>query len=135
MLCNPEGCLDAHTTTEEACMENSPRSVRRARRVRTALALGTTLTGETESGTNLLELPVLPVRNTVLLPGMVVPLFIDRDAALCAVEEAMEADHTILIVAQRSEHVLDPLPEDVHAVGTQCSITRVLRMPDGTNSV
>jgi ATP-dependent Lon protease len=116
-------------------MENSSRPVRRARRIRSALAHSGMLTGEMDGGTNLRELPVLPVRNTVLLPGMVVPLFIDREAALRAVEEAMTGDHTILIVAQRSEHVLDPLPEDVYSVGTQCSISRLLRMPDGTNSV
>ncbi|MEO7002535.1 MAG: endopeptidase La [Ktedonobacterales bacterium] len=81
------------------------------------------------------ELPVLPVRNTVLLPNMVVPLFIDRDPALKAVEDALAQDHTILIVAQRSEQTADPLPQDVYTVGVECSVNRVLRMPDGTNSV
>ncbi len=81
------------------------------------------------------ELPILPVRNAVILPHMIVPLFIDREPARCAVEEAMAHDRAILIVAQRSEEVTDPTPDDVYTVGTECTISRVLRMPDGTNSV
>jgi ATP-dependent Lon protease len=81
------------------------------------------------------ELPVLPVRNSVLLPRMVAPLFIDREPALKAVEAAMAVDHTILIVAQRSEHISDPVPQDVYDVGTECVISRVLKMPDGATSV
>ena len=81
------------------------------------------------------ELPVLPVRNTVLLPHMVAPLFIDRDPALKAVEAAMAVDHTILIVAQRSEQISDPVPQDIFDIGTECVISRVLRMPDGATSV
>ncbi|HEX8983650.1 MAG TPA: endopeptidase La [Ktedonobacterales bacterium] len=81
------------------------------------------------------ELPVLPVRNTVLLPHMVAPLFIDREPALKAVEAATEVDHTILIVAQRSEHISDPVPQDIYDMGTECVISRVLRMPDGATNV
>ncbi len=81
------------------------------------------------------ELPVLPVRNTVLLPHMVAPLFIDREPALKAVEAAMALDHTILIVAQRSEQISDPVPQDIYTMGTECVISRVLRMPDGATSV
>ncbi len=81
------------------------------------------------------ELPVLPVRNTVLLPHMVAPLFIDREPALKAVEAATEVDHTILIVAQRSEHISDPVPQDIYEMGTECVISRVLRMPDGATNV
>ena len=81
------------------------------------------------------ELPVLPVRNTVLLPNMVVPLFINREPALNAVEDALDRDHTLLIVSQRAEQTDDPLPQDVYSVGVECSVNRVLRMPDGTNSV
>jgi ATP-dependent Lon protease len=81
------------------------------------------------------DLPVLPVRNSVLLPRMVAPLFIDREPALKAVEAAMAVDHTILIVAQRSEHISDPVPQDIFDIGTECVISRVLKMPDGATSV
>ncbi len=81
------------------------------------------------------ELPVLPVRNTVLLPHMIAPLFIDKIPALKAVEAAMAHDHSILIVAQRSEQISDPVPQDIFEMGTECIINRVLRMPDGATSV
>jgi ATP-dependent Lon protease len=85
--------------------------------------------------TLLRELPVLPVRNTVLLPRMVVSLFVDREPALRAIEAAMAGERTLLIVAQCSEQTENPTFRDVYDVGTECSINRVLRMPDGTNSV
>jgi ATP-dependent Lon protease len=81
------------------------------------------------------ELPVLPVRNTVLLPHMVAPLFVEHAPALNAVEAAAALDHTILIVAQRSERISDPIPTDIYEWGTECVINRVLRMPDNTTSV
>jgi ATP-dependent Lon protease len=81
------------------------------------------------------DLPVLPVRNTVLLPHMVAPLFVDREPALRAVEYAMAHDHTILIVTQRSEHISDPAPHDVYTFGTECVINRVMRLNDGATSV
>ena len=81
------------------------------------------------------DLPVLPVRNTVLLPHMVVPLFVDREPALRAVEYAMAHDRTILIVTQRSERLSDPSPQDVYTMGTECVINRVMRLNDGATSV
>jgi ATP-dependent Lon protease len=78
-----------------------------------------------------LELAVLPVRNTVLLPHMVVPLFVDREPALRAIEHAMSNDRTILIVTQRDEQIPDPSPQDVYLFGTECHINRVARLNDG----
>jgi ATP-dependent Lon protease len=118
-------------------MDKRPRPARRVRQARVSDAMRneTTPHGAPESMRAVRELPVLPVRNTVILPGMVLPLFVDRDPALQAVEAASAADQTILLVAQRSEHTADPLPEDIFTVGTECAINRVLRMPDGTSSV
>ncbi|MFI5272760.1 MAG: endopeptidase La [Ktedonobacterales bacterium] len=122
-------------------MENRPRAARRPRRVRAAagglrpLHLTDVLDGDPTSSPECRDLPVLPVRNTVLLPNMVVPLYVDREAALSAVEAAMDADHMIFIVAQRDEQIEDPTYQDVYRVGTECIITRLLRMPDGTSSV
>ncbi len=81
------------------------------------------------------DLPVLPVRNTVLLPNMIVPLFVDREPALRAVEYAMEHERVILIVTQRSERMSDPSPQDVFTMGTECIINRVMRLNDGATSV
>ncbi len=81
------------------------------------------------------DLPVLPVRNTVLLPRMVVSLFVDREPALRAIEAAMARERTLLIVAQSTEQTENPTFRDVYDVGTECTINRVLRMPDGTSSI
>ncbi len=118
-------------------MEKRPRPTRRVRDARIADTIVTACAqrGVTESMETIRELPVLPVRNTVVLPGMVLPLFVDRDPALQAVEAASANDQTILLVAQRSEQTSDPLPGDIYTVGAECSINRVLRMPDGASSV
>src|SRR5579871_5715437 len=81
------------------------------------------------------ELPVLPVRNTVLLPGMVAPLFVGRDSSLRAVEEAMLGQRTMVVVAQKDDSVEEPDPDDLYQVGTEGIIGRVLKMPDGTTNV
>jgi ATP-dependent Lon protease len=81
------------------------------------------------------ELPVLAVRSTVLLPGMVAPLFVGRDSSLRAIEEAMTGQRTIVVVAQRDETQEEPGPEDLYPVGTEGIIGRVLKMPDGTTNV
>ncbi len=84
----------------------------------------------------MIELPVLPVRNTVVFPHLVTPLFIDRERSLRAVEQAMLApDRTILVVAQKEADVERPTAADVYAVGTEAIIGRVLKMPDGTTSI
>jgi ATP-dependent Lon protease len=80
------------------------------------------------------DLPVLPLRNSVLLPNMVVPLYVDREAALNAVQAAMDGEQLIFIVAQRSEEIEDPTYQEVYHVGTEALITRLLRMPDGSSS-
>ncbi len=81
------------------------------------------------------ELPVLPLRDTVLFPHMVTPLFVGRDRSLRAVEAALEEDDQLVVVAQREVDVEDPTPEDLYTVGTQITIGRSLRMPDGTTSI
>ncbi|MBF6590507.1 MAG: endopeptidase La [Ktedonobacterales bacterium] len=118
-------------------MDTHDRPIRRVRRVRSTSPRGHELAAVEQGApsVSVRELPVLPVRNAVLLPNMVVPLFIDRDPALRAVEDAMNHDRTILIVSQRSEEVGDPLPQDVYHIGTECAVNRVLRMPDGASSV
>src|SRR3954451_15936784 len=82
------------------------------------------------------ELAVLPVRNTVVFPHLVTPLFIDRERSLRAVEHAMlGAERTILILAQKEADIERPAAADVYQVGTEAVIGRVLKMPDGTTSI
>jgi ATP-dependent Lon protease len=82
-----------------------------------------------------LILPILPVRDTVILPNMVVPLFIEQPGALSAVEAAMAVDRTLVAVAQRDNSLSNPRKRDLHTIGTQCTIERMLRMPDGSHNV
>lgn len=82
-----------------------------------------------------LELPVLPIRNTVLIPNMIVPLLIGRDQSMKAVEEAMSKDRAMFVVTQLDEDLEEPGPNDVYSVGVEGTIDRLLKMPDGTTSV
>ncbi|HLG71541.1 MAG TPA: endopeptidase La [Chloroflexota bacterium] len=80
-------------------------------------------------------LAVLPVRDTVLFPHMVTPLFVMRERSVKAIEEAMARDRAIVVVAQRDPEVEDVGPNDLYDIGTEAVIGRMLKMPDGTTSV
>ncbi|NLG52160.1 MAG: endopeptidase La [Chloroflexi bacterium] len=81
------------------------------------------------------EFPVLPLRDTVIFPHMVIPLFVGRDRSLRAVEAAMAGNKRMIAVAQRDENVQEPETSDLYTVGTEFVIGRKLRMPDGTTSI
>lgn len=80
-------------------------------------------------------LPVLPLRDVVVYPHMVIPLFVGREKSIRALEAAMEKDKQILLVAQMSASQDDPQPEDIHRIGTISSILQLLKLPDGTVKV
>ena len=80
-------------------------------------------------------LPVLPLRDVVVYPNMVIPLFVGRERSMKALDTAMEADRQILLVAQRSPDTDDPLADDLYGVGTVASIIQLLKLPDGTVKV
>jgi ATP-dependent Lon protease len=82
-----------------------------------------------------LDLPLLPIRDTVMFPHMVTPLFVGRDRSVKAVEAATAHDDTIIVVSQRDSDIIEPEMDDLYHVGTEVSIGRVLRMPDGTTSI
>ncbi|MFQ5532885.1 MAG: endopeptidase La [Candidatus Methylomirabilales bacterium] len=75
--------------------------------------------------------PVLPVRDVVVYPFMILPLFVGREKSIRAVEEAMSRDRLILLVAQRDAEVEDPSSEEIYPIGTLAMVMRVLKMPDG----
>jgi ATP-dependent Lon protease len=79
--------------------------------------------------------PVLPLRDTVVFPHMVSPLFVGRDRSLKAVDAAMADGDTIVVVAQRDSTAQEPGPKDLHTIGTEAEIIRMLRLPDGTTSI
>ena len=81
------------------------------------------------------ELPVLPLRDVVVYPHMVIPLFVGRDKSVRALEMAMEGDKHILLVAQRSPDVDDPQAGDLYSIGTVATVLQLLKLPDGTIKV
>ncbi|TYP95053.1 ATP-dependent Lon protease [Fodinibius salinus] len=81
------------------------------------------------------ELPILPLKNTVLFPGVVVPITVGRDRSLELVKEAYESDKTIGVVSQKDEENEDPDPQDLYKVGTVAEILKLIKMPDGSRSV
>ena len=82
-----------------------------------------------------LDLPLFSVRNTVLIPNMLIPLLVGRDKTMKAIEEAMSKDRMVFAVTQLDEDVEEPGPNDVYSVGVEGIIERLLKMPDGTSSV
>ncbi len=80
-------------------------------------------------------LPVLPLRDVVVYPHMVIPLFVGRDKSIKALERAMDETKQILLVAQRSAADDNPKPRDIHDIGTISNILQLLRLPDGTIKV
>ncbi|MEQ8499377.1 MAG: endopeptidase La [Sneathiellaceae bacterium] len=79
--------------------------------------------------------PVLPLRDIVVFPHMIVPLFVGREKSVRALEDVMKDDKQILLVAQKQASQDDPGPEDIHEVGTVASLLQLLKLPDGTVKV
>ena len=82
-----------------------------------------------------MNLPVLPLRDVVVFPHMVIPLFVGRDKSIRALDLAMEADKRILLVAQRSAETDDPVGKDLYEAGTLAQVLQLLKLPDGTIKV
>ncbi len=80
-------------------------------------------------------LPVLPLRDVVVYPHMVIPLFVGRDKSMRALERAMEGERQILLVAQKSPDIDDPEISDLHRIGTLAGVLQLLKLPDGTVKV
>ena len=80
-------------------------------------------------------IPLLPLRDVVIFPHMVAPLFVGREKSIRALEEAMKNDKKILLSAQKDAKTNDPGPEDIYSIGTIGTIVQMLRLPDGTVKV
>jgi ATP-dependent Lon protease len=81
------------------------------------------------------SLPLLPLRDVVVFPHMVIPLFVGRPKSIKALETAMEAGKNILLVAQKSAAKDEPVPEDMYEIGCLANILQMLKLPDGTVKV
>src|SRR5438045_9168132 len=80
----------------------------------------------------IVQYPLLPLRDVVVFPHMVIPLFVGRPKSIKAMETAMEAGKSILLVAQKSAAKDDPGPQDMYAIGCVSNILQMLKLPDGT---
>jgi ATP-dependent Lon protease len=80
-------------------------------------------------------IPLLPLRDIIVFPHMVVPLFVGREKSINALEQAMSADKEIVLSAQKKAKTNDPTPDDIFSVGTIGQIIQLLRLPDGTVKV
>ena len=84
---------------------------------------------------SVVELPLLPLRDVVVYPHMVLPLFVGREKSIQALEDAMATDKQVLLVAQRNAADDDPGADDIYQVGTVSNILQLLKLPDGTIKV
>ncbi len=92
-------------------------------------------TTDTPIPASMRDVPVLPLRDVVVYPHMVIPLFVGRDKSIQALEHAMRGSKHILLVAQRQADVDDPGATDLYSVGTLATILQLLKLPDGTVKV
>ena len=83
----------------------------------------------------IVQYPLLPLRDVVVFPHMVIPLFVGRPKSIKAMETAMEAGKSILLVAQKSAAKDDPGPGDMYSIGCVSNILQMLKLPDGTVKV
>src|SRR5437762_63672 len=82
-----------------------------------------------------LKLPLLPLRDVIVFPHMMMPLFVGREKSINALEEAMSKKTDIVLAAQKEAKTNNPEPADIYEVGTLGSIIQLLRLPDGTVKV
>ncbi len=81
------------------------------------------------------ELPILPLRNNVLFPGVVIPITVGRDKSIRLIRDANNGNKTIGVVSQKNKEVESPEFDDLHTIGTVAQIVRMLKMPDGSSTV
>ncbi len=78
---------------------------------------------------------MLPLRDVVVFPGMVIPLFVGRDKSVAALEQAMEEEKNIFLVTQKTANIDDPEEKDIYKIGTVSTVLQLLKLPDGTVKV
>ena len=79
--------------------------------------------------------PLLPLRDIIIFPSMVVPLFVGRDKSIKALQEVMKSDKSVVLVAQKSSETDDPVEKDLFGYGCLSKVLQLLKLPDGTVKV
>ena len=90
---------------------------------------------DTPENPTLKQVPLLPLRDIIVFPHMVVPLFVGRERSIAALEQAMSGDKEIMLSAQRKAKTNNPQPGEIFDIGTLATIIQLLRLPDGTVKV
>ena len=80
-------------------------------------------------------LPLLPLRDIVVFPGMIVPLFVGRDRSIKALNEVMKTNKKIILVTQKNAEVDNPIEKDLYSFGCEGKVLQLLKLPDGTIKV
>src|SRR5690606_18285142 len=93
------------------------------------------MSGHTPLPSDPMDLPLLPLRDVVVFPHMVIPLFVGRPKSIKALESAMEAERRIMLVAQKAAAKDEPSTEDMFEMGCVATILQMLKLPDGTVKV
>ena len=88
-----------------------------------------------KSNTDDLIFPVLPLRDVIVFPNMVIPLFVGREKSIKSLEVAMDANKQIMLVAQKTADLDDPQDKDIYRYGTLATVLQLLKLPDGTIKV
>ncbi|MCX6337016.1 MAG: LON peptidase substrate-binding domain-containing protein, partial [Bacteroidetes bacterium] len=92
--------------------------------------------GDLDNGMVIPEvLPILPLRNTVLFPGVVLPITVGRDKSIKAVNDAYKQDKLIGVVAQKDANIEEPGADDLCKIGTVAKIIKLIKMPDGGTTI
>ena len=81
---------------------------------------------------NQIIIPLLPLRDIVVFPGMITPLFVGRSKSISALEEVMNKDKRIFLVTQKNPETDDPLPNEIYDIGCIGKVIQLLKLPDGT---
>ena len=81
------------------------------------------------------KLPLLPLRDIVVFPSMVIPLFVGRDKSITALNEVMKGQKKIILVTQKNSEIDDPKKNDIFLYGCEANILQLLKLPDGTVKV
>jgi ATP-dependent Lon protease len=93
------------------------------------------MTNEAVTPASLKLVPVLPLRDVVVYPHMVIPLFVGRERSIKALDSAMSDNKQILLIAQKSAEIDEPSVDEIHRIGTLSNILQLLKLPDGTIKV
>ena len=91
--------------------------------------------GKERRGSKTRLMPLLPLRDIVIFPNMVVPLLVGREKSVAALEEAMTGDKELVLCAQKKVKTNDPKPDDLFRVGTVAAIMQIRRLPDGSVNI